>query len=93
MRLVLNSMYLLPFLSSNFIRSSFIYNLVFYEKAPLYKSHSEYGFVEPIKYFVPSIEISQILKANNSFGQYNNENYFLHLWDMWIGLMHSAFIK
>ena len=32
-----------------------------YEKYPLYKSHSEYGFIEPIKYFNPSIGISQII--------------------------------
>ena len=47
-----------------------------YEKAPLHKSHSKYGFVEPVKYFVPSIGISQILKVENSFGQSENENYF-----------------
>ncbi len=34
-----------------------------YEKAPLYKSHSNYGFIEPIKYFVPSIGITQIVKS------------------------------
>ncbi len=32
-----------------------------YEKYPLHKSHSEYGFIEPIKYFNPSIGISQII--------------------------------
>ncbi len=32
-----------------------------YIKYPLYKSHSEYGFIEPIKYFNPSIGISQII--------------------------------
>ena len=37
-----------------------------YETAPLYKSHKNYGFVEPIKYFVPSIGITQIIKANNA---------------------------
>ena len=37
------------------------YNQKTYEKYPLYKSHSDYGFIEPIKYFVPSIGISQIL--------------------------------
>ncbi len=37
------------------------YNQKTYEKYPLYKSHSDYGFIEPIKYFVPSIGISQIV--------------------------------
>ncbi len=36
-----------------------------YEKYPLYKSHSEYGFIEPLYSFVPSIGISEIVK----FGQ------------------------
>jgi len=33
-----------------------------YEKYPLYKSHTKYGFNEPLKSFVPSIAISQIIK-------------------------------
>ena len=37
-----------------------------YKIAPLNKSHSEHGFVEPIKFFDPSIGITQILKVNNS---------------------------
>ena len=32
-----------------------------YTKYPLHKSHSEYGFIEPLKYFNPSIGISQIV--------------------------------
>ena len=32
-----------------------------YIKYPLHKSHLEYGFIEPIKYFNPSIGISQIV--------------------------------
>ena len=47
-----------------------------YDKAPLYKSHLKYGFIEPVKYFVPSIGISQILKVKNSFGYKNEQNYF-----------------
>ena len=47
-----------------------------YDKAPLYKSHLKYGFIEPVKYFVPSIGISQILKVKNSFGYENKQNYF-----------------
>lgn len=37
-----------------------------YKKAPLHKSHEEYGFEEPIKNFTPSIGISQILKINKN---------------------------
>ena len=33
-----------------------------YEKYPLFKSHSEHGFIEPLKSFVPSIGISEIVK-------------------------------
>jgi len=33
-----------------------------YEKYPLYKSHIEHGFIEPLKSFVPSIGISEIVK-------------------------------
>ena len=40
-----------------------------YEKYPLLKSHRDNGFVEPIKYFVPSIGISEIIgyKDNDSY--------------------------
>ncbi len=37
-------------------------NNIIYEKYPLYNSHSEYGFKEPLKSFVPSIGISEIVK-------------------------------
>ena len=33
-----------------------------YEEAPLYKSHKDHGFIEPIKYFVPSIGITDVKK-------------------------------
>ena len=36
-----------------------------YQKYPLHKSHEKYGFIEPVKYFVPSIGISEITKVNN----------------------------
>tara|TARA_B100000989_G_C19511062_1_gene459082 strand:+ start:467 stop:1894 length:1428 start_codon:yes stop_codon:yes gene_type:complete len=50
-----------------------------YEKAPLYKSHKDYGFQEPIKYFIPSIGTSEIIKINQKFMNNNEEdnNYFL----------------
>jgi hypothetical protein len=37
-----------------------------YEKYPLYKSHSKYGFIEPLKSFVPSIGISEIVKIKKN---------------------------
>jgi hypothetical protein len=37
-----------------------------YEKYPLYKSHSEHGFIEPLKSFVPSIGISEIVKIGHN---------------------------
>ena len=37
-----------------------------YEKFPLYKSHSEHGFIEPLKSFVPSIGISEIVKVGKN---------------------------
>ena len=35
-----------------------------YLKYPLHKSHSNFGFIEPIKYFVPSIGISEIIQID-----------------------------
>ena len=48
-----------------------------YEKFPFYKSHIKHGFKEPIKYFVPSIGISQIVKLNNLMNFENNENFLI----------------
>lgn len=41
-------------------------NIKKYEKYPLYKSHSKYDFVEPLKSFVPSIGISEIVKIGKN---------------------------
>tara|TARA_Y200000002_G_scaffold255270_1_gene211717 strand:+ start:1287 stop:2732 length:1446 start_codon:yes stop_codon:yes gene_type:complete len=38
-------------------------NIKKYKKYPLYKSHSEHGFIEPLKSFVPSIGISEVSKV------------------------------
>lgn len=38
-----------------------------YEKAPLLKSHKKYGFIEPHKFFVPSIAPSDILNIPKKF--------------------------
>tara|TARA_B100000886_G_scaffold339765_1_gene306240 strand:+ start:2324 stop:3754 length:1431 start_codon:yes stop_codon:yes gene_type:complete len=37
-----------------------------YKKYPLYKSHNDYGFKEPIKSFVPSIGITNIVKIGQN---------------------------
>ena len=37
-----------------------------YKVAPLNKSHKDFGFEEPIKYFTPSIGITEILKVKNN---------------------------
>ena len=37
-----------------------------YLKYPLYKSHEKYGFIEPLKSFVPSIGISEIAKVGDN---------------------------
>ena len=36
------------------------------QKNPLYKSHSEHGFIEPLKSFVPSIGISEVVKVGEN---------------------------
>ena len=63
-----------------------------YEKYPLYNSHSEYGFIEPLKSFVPSIGISEIVKIGEKkyafgslkkralyFFELNSENQIINL--------------
>ena len=37
-----------------------------YKKYPLYKSHSKYGFIEPLKMFIPSIGIGEIIKIRKN---------------------------
>ena len=37
-----------------------------YNKYPLHNSHNKYGFIEPLKSFVPSIGISEISKIENN---------------------------
>ena len=41
-------------------------NKMKYNKYPLYKSHKEHGFIEPLKSFVPSIAISEIIKIDQN---------------------------
>ena len=40
------------------------YNKKKYVKYPLHKSHTKYGFIDPLIYFDPSIGISQIIGLN-----------------------------
>lgn len=47
-----------------------------YKRAPLNKSHSKYGFEEPIIYFVPSIAPTQITKVENLNNNNNTHLYF-----------------
>jgi hypothetical protein len=51
------------------------------DEAPLNKSHKKYGFEEPVKYFVPSIGISEIIPLND------NDTEFL------IGAMGSEIVE
>ena len=46
------------------------------KEAPLYKSHSKYSFEEPIKYFTPSIGISEIIKLPEDINV-NLKNFYL----------------
>ncbi len=41
-------------------------NKILISLAPLCKSHKKYGYIEPVKYFNPSIGITQIIKLKNS---------------------------
>ena len=45
------------------------------ELSPLKKSHEENGFVEPIKYFVPSVGISQIIGVPNDFFESQSQQF------------------
>ena len=44
-----------------------------YLTSPLHKSHSDYGFVEPIIYFNPSIAPSEIIKINKFLDSKSND--------------------
>ena len=44
---------------------------------PYKKSHSEYGFVEPFKYYVPSIGISQMVYMPNNLKFENGKYLFV----------------
>ena len=46
-----------------------------YNIAPLYKSHSKYGFIEPLIYYTPLIAISEIIKVNSSSYDLEKEKF------------------
>ncbi len=48
-----------------------------YIEAPLYKSHKDHGFYEPIKYYVPSIGISEIVKLSKEMSPYEESHNFM----------------
>ena len=51
------------------------YNRKFREDAPLYKSHEQYGFVEPLDFFMPGVGPSEILfDTKNLFKLKKKEN-------------------
>ena len=47
------------------------------KEAPLYKSHKDYGFIEPIKYFAPSIAISEIIRIPNRLNKKFTNDFFI----------------
>lgn len=60
-------------------------NKKIYEKYPLYKSHSEYGYIEPLKSFVPSIGISEIVKIgenNYVVGSMKDPTSYLYFFEL-----------
>ena len=48
-----------------------------YEKAPLHKSHSKYGFEEPVKYYPRAIGIGQVIKISKKFKEDAEHEYLL----------------
>ena len=48
-----------------------------YKIWPLHKSHQDHGFLEPLKYFTPSIAISEIISVNQNFNSISNQQIFV----------------
>jgi hypothetical protein len=48
-----------------------------YKLAPLYKSHDNHGYIEPLKYWVPSIGITEIYKSPNNFLDTSHNEFFI----------------
>ena len=45
--------------------------------SPLHKSHKKYGFIEPVKYYVPSIGITEIEKMPKKFNKNFDNDFFI----------------
>lgn len=48
-----------------------------YKLSPLKNSHSDYGFIEPLKYFNPSVGISQIVGVGKNFYKTDGNVFFV----------------
>lgn len=48
-----------------------------YESAPLFKSHSDYGFTEPLIKLIPSVGISQISEVSNLYSHIDADRSFV----------------
>jgi len=48
-----------------------------YKLAPLNKSHKDFGFIEPLKYWSPSIGVTEIYKAPIDFLETKNNEFFI----------------
>ena len=53
------------------------YDGLYREEASLHKSHKDYGFIEPIKYYAPSIAISEIISVPKSFKEEFTNDFFV----------------
>ena len=47
------------------------------KSAPLHKSHKKYGFIEPLKFYSPSIGISEIIKIPEKFNKYFKNDFLI----------------
>ena len=53
------------------------YDGKFRKEAPLHKSHKDYGFIEPIKYYTSSIAISEIVRIPITFDEKFANDFFI----------------
>ena len=68
-------------------------NVEKYEKYPLHNSHIEYGFIEPIMSFVPSIGISEIVKISpNKYVVSSMKDKSLYFFEFKISLVKIKFV-
>ena len=47
------------------------------KKTPMHNSHKDYGFIEPIKYYTPSIGISEIVRIPITFNEKFTNDFFI----------------